>query len=663
MRRLLSCAITATLAGGFLVVDVVSLPGAGATEPRIQSFALASTLEPVPAGTDADAVGTTAEDGTDVGVEAPAEAPVATTEPTSEPTIGANPEATTEAPVPSGPAEASEDVAATAEDDSAAPTAVAEDVAPAAGDVLTTGTIETQDFTVAGITWDGGEQAPTAIEVRLREDDGWSEWVSLEPNDEGPDAGTEEFARASQVVGTDPVVTDGADAVEVRVTAEGGDAPAGLEVSVIDPGTSAGDATLQESTPLSGADAAVARPAIISRAAWGADESLRNCSASYSSGIKAAAVHHTAGSNSYTSGAAAGVVRGIYAYHTNSLGWCDIGYNFLVDKWGRIYEGRAGGMDKPVRGAHAGGFNDKTVGISMIGNYDLVGVPAAMQDAVARVAAWKLGNADIDPQGSTTLVSAGGSSARWPSGTTRTLPTVFAHRDVGYTACPGRYGMAIMPGVRATAAAMTVVQSYVTAVYVDMLKRMPDSTGMTTWSAKIVDNGGDATPMMRQFTSSTEYRNREINDAYQVAFGRDTDSKGLEHWRTKVARGEVQLEDIAVDLLVSAEFYNRSGGTTQGFVKNMYRTVMGREVDSAGLRTWSSVVESKGRRAAVLGIWDSYEATGIRVDALYQEFLKRGVDPTGRKTWTHQAQDRGDYYVRDRLVLSGEYRNKAVARF
>ncbi len=99
-------------------------------------------------------------------------------------------------------------------------------------------------------------------------------------------------------------------------------------------------------------------PKVISRAGWGADESQRGLEPSSYSTFKGTCVHHTAGSNNYTESQAPGIVRGIYAYHAQTLGWGDVGYNALVDKFGNIYEGRYGGLDKNIEGAHAGGFND-----------------------------------------------------------------------------------------------------------------------------------------------------------------------------------------------------------------------------------------------------------------------------------------------------------------
>jgi len=165
-----------------------------------------------------------------------------------------------------------------------------------------------------------------------------------------------------------------------------------------------------------------------------------------------AVVHHTAGSNAYGSPAeAAAQIRNDQRYHIESRGWCDIGYNFLVDKWGNIYEGRAGSLTSPVIGVHAGGFNTATVGIAMLGTFGSAAPPAAMTDAVARIAAWRLAAYAVDPRGSMTYTTGGGENSRYPGGGVVALPTVFGHRDVAYTECPGNQGWAALAAVRSIA--------------------------------------------------------------------------------------------------------------------------------------------------------------------------------------------------------------------
>src|SRR5690606_8922345 len=108
------------------------------------------------------------------------------------------------------------------------------------------------------------------------------------------------------------------------------------------------------------------RPAIITRKGWGADAKLRCDEDKMGRTIRGTVVHHTAGSNSYSKSASASIIRDIYAYHTKTLGWCDIGYNFLVDKYGQVFEGRWGGITKPIHGSHAADWNTDTMGISFM---------------------------------------------------------------------------------------------------------------------------------------------------------------------------------------------------------------------------------------------------------------------------------------------------------
>ncbi|MDK8450273.1 N-acetylmuramoyl-L-alanine amidase [Corynebacterium mastitidis] len=189
-------------------------------------------------------------------------------------------------------------------------------------------------------------------------------------------------------------------------------------------------------------------PEVVSRAGWGADESIRCQDPTVDDQVSALTIHHTAGSNNYTQAQAPGVVRGIYQYHAQTLGWCDIGYNALVDKFGTIYEGRYGGLNEAVQGAHAGGFNQNTWGISMMGNYETVTPPQATLEAVGRLAGWRAALAGFDPTGEDIHYSEGTSYTKYAYGTEVTLPNIFAHRDVGLTTCPGDAGYAQMDTIR-----------------------------------------------------------------------------------------------------------------------------------------------------------------------------------------------------------------------
>ncbi|MEZ0339500.1 N-acetylmuramoyl-L-alanine amidase [Mycobacterium sp. pV006] len=193
-------------------------------------------------------------------------------------------------------------------------------------------------------------------------------------------------------------------------------------------------------------------PHIIPRAGWGADESMRCGEPRYDSKIRAGVVHHTAGSNDYSPQDSAGIVRSIYEYHTRMLGWCDIAYNALVDKYGQVFEGRAGGMTRPVEGAHTGGFNHNTWGAAMLGNFDVEPPTPIQLRTTARLLGWVLGQSGVDPLGAVALPSEGGSFTKFPFGSSPTLPTIFTHRDVGATECPGAAAYAQMDMIREIAA-------------------------------------------------------------------------------------------------------------------------------------------------------------------------------------------------------------------
>ena len=308
-------------------------------------------------------------------------------------------------------------------------------------------------FAVAGVLWTTtGAPAQVVVQVRVREDGTWSDWLPLGVEG-GPDPQTAEARHAGTTLGTEPVASARGDAVQVRVDTGSAAAPRDLRLVTVDPGTSPADANLT-GTPGASAHGAVLAPTVITRAQWGADESLRtaDCTPSYSSTIKAGIVHHTTNTNTYSASDSAALVRGIYAYHVNGNGWCDLGYNVLVDRFGQTFEGRYGGLDRPVIGAHAGGFNTDTFGVAGIGDFTTSSPADPMLTAISRVLGWKLGLHARDPQGTTTLVSAGGPYTAYAAGTPVTIGTVSGHRDVDQTACPGDLLYPRLPSLRTAAA-------------------------------------------------------------------------------------------------------------------------------------------------------------------------------------------------------------------
>jgi SpoIID/LytB domain protein len=242
------------------------------------------------------------------------------------------------------------------------------------------------------------------------------------------------------------VLTDSADGVQVRIDTPSGEVPADTELTLLDNPVRPEDEVLAGSAPAASAQAAVNKPTIITRAQWGADESLRRGTTSYSDKVKVAFVHHVVSTNDYTRAQAAQQMRNVYSWFTEGIQVNDFGYNFMVDRFGRIYEGRAGGVDKAVIGAHTAGFNAETFAVSFLGNADTLNPDAASKekilDAMSDLIAWKFDLDDVNPLGTDVLTSAGPgpgqgtTSMYWP-GEKVTSKTIAGHGDIGSTSCPG----------------------------------------------------------------------------------------------------------------------------------------------------------------------------------------------------------------------------------
>ncbi|MFE2289093.1 peptidoglycan recognition protein [Streptomyces sp. NPDC059443] len=229
-------------------------------------------------------------------------------------------------------------------------------------------------------------------------------------------------------------------------------APLGAnEITSLNKADSTADAVLADSSLSAAARPFIGpRPRIVTRKGWGADESLRERGFVYTNTVKAAFVHHTASGNGYACKDAPAVLRSLYRYHVVSEGWRDIGYNFAVDKCGTVYEGRAGGVAKPVMGAHTMGFNTDSMGVAVIGTFTNTAPPKAAVDAVARLTAWKLGLFGADPRAKTTLRSGGGNL--YPKGSSVRLNVISGHRDGFATECPGRLLYGELPPTRVSSA-------------------------------------------------------------------------------------------------------------------------------------------------------------------------------------------------------------------
>jgi uncharacterized protein with LGFP repeats len=327
-------------------------------------------------------------------------------------------------------------------------------------------------FSMVALT--GEDLTGTSARVRAkRADDSWGPWYDAEPLD-SDGGGSTHGPR-----GTEPVFVGATTTVQIAVSRPAGapatppvskaasaEAPArphlGYRPATVEQPLAQNISAILIAPPQAPADtqwtpptAVIAPgqpPNVISRSQWGADESIRCGKTLYDDGIRAAVVHHTAEGNDYEPQDSAAIVRSIYAYHTRTLGWCDIAYNALVDRYGQVFEGRAGGIDRAVEGSHTGGFNRGTWGVAMIGNFDGEPPTPIQLRTVGRLLGWRLGLDHVDPRGTVMLASAGGPNTHFPAGAPATLPAIFSHRDVGATDCPGKTAYLLLDEIRDTAA-------------------------------------------------------------------------------------------------------------------------------------------------------------------------------------------------------------------
>jgi hypothetical protein len=325
----------------------------------------------------------------------------------------------------------------------------------------------TRPFSLIGATWTDPHAAlDGTVEVRTRSaaNGRWSDWRALdsdEPDPTEPGSG-DGPARGS----TDPLWAGPSDGVEARLASADGrtfPAPAGLRLDLINPDETAAETRTESAAtpapevataPRAAATVAYPRrpvPRLVTRAGWGANEAIVKHAPEYTGPVEVLFVHHTATGNGYSCGQSASIVRGIELYHVRSKGWNDIGYNFLVDKCGTLFEGRGGGVDKPVLGAHTLGFNSDSAAIAVIGDYTGRGAPARVRSVIAQVAAYKIGAYGNNPAGRVVLTSNG--SDRYSAGTRVALNRISGHRDTGRTACPGTALYGQLGGIRAVAGA------------------------------------------------------------------------------------------------------------------------------------------------------------------------------------------------------------------
>jgi len=305
-------------------------------------------------------------------------------------------------------------------------------------------------YDLIGLRWRGG--APR-VELRVwRARDGWSRWLAAPaagahgPDGPGAHASARERDPHARETGCEPVWAGGAEAFQLRIAGR----VHGLRAHFVDAGRPTRDARAVAARRAQGT--ASGAPPIIPRAAWADAASAPRVAPRYGE-VQLAFVHHTVTANDYAAEESPAIVRAICHYHRNTNGWNDIGYNFLVDRYGQVFEGRAGGIEAAVVGAQAQGYNSLSTGVANLGNFTSAPQTEVALDALAALIAWKLPLHGVPVTGAVTVRSGGGRLNRYPAGTPVTLQRIAGHGDADATACPGAALAAQLPTLRERVAA------------------------------------------------------------------------------------------------------------------------------------------------------------------------------------------------------------------
>jgi hypothetical protein len=564
---------------------------------------------------------------------------------------------------------------------------------PAPGATGWTTTIDLLPGTqMVALSWDGIGSGPDAhLSLRSRRAGAWTPWITPapDPNDQG--------GEGAGRVGTDVVWlgSEGADAVEVRI--DQGPLPS-LELlrmrfeegePVTDPAPAPEART---------ASRAAAKPTIRPRSEW-ASGGWKSGTSGCGSGptidpeLKHAVVHHTASTNSYTASQVPNLIDAIYQYHTASLGWCDIAYHFVVDKFGTIWQGRSGDIAKPVQGGHAKGFNRGSVGVTLLGQFEPTATPAsaqptsAMMDSAAKLLAWKLSLHGLDPNGSVTLTSAGNS--KYPSGRQVTLPVINYHRQSSDTACPGANVIAKMPALRdavtwymggsgpvdpppPTEPEPPVVdwtpfksaEDLVWRQYSDFRRDPGTYEDRKWWFTELKAGRTNRNALVAALIRSPWVEDRSLDSVrlYLTYFGRIPDSAGIRYWWSEVDKGR-NLRTVSARFSGSPEFKSTYGNLSdEQFVRLVYRNVLGREGTTADIEYWTGqITGKKDSRGGVMALFSKTKEykdrsrSVVEVILVHEVMLGRAIGAQSHMEWVARVQRDGIGSFIGTLFASQEY--------
>jgi hypothetical protein len=300
---------------------------------------------------------------------------------------------------------------------------------------------------VVGLGWRGPAGAKPRIRVR-RAGGEWGPWASAAAHGHGPE-GAAPDPRGERT--GEPLWIGGSRELQMRC----GQPLDGVLLHLV------GERTPALAQPGSTAALALAQPvlaagpgqpAIVARKAWAGGRCPPKVAPEYGA-VELAFVHHTENPNGYGAAEVPAMLRSIYAFHRFVNGWNDIGYNFVVDLYGRVFEARAGGIDEPVVGAHAGGYNLVSTGVAVLGSFAGVQISPAAKSTLERLIAWKLALHGTPVSGRVTVRTnpAGAGYSKFPAGSRISLPRIAGHRDADSTECPGDALYGELPAIRARA--------------------------------------------------------------------------------------------------------------------------------------------------------------------------------------------------------------------
>lgn len=302
-------------------------------------------------------------------------------------------------------------------------------------------------FSLVGIEWSA--PARVRIELRTRNAGGsWSGWAVASVLGHGPDRPGERPGQFGEPIWSGP-------AEYVQLRSSGAVRGVRLHFVAARPAPALAHAAQAMSLAQPILDAGPGQPQIIARSAWAQGHAHPTHVPVYGA-VKLAFVHHSAGTNGYSAGEVPSILQSIFDYHVYVRGFWDIAYNFAIDAYGRIWEARAGGIDLPLVGAHAGGYNNESTGMVVLGTFtDVVPSPAAI-GALEHLLAWKLSLHGLPALGRVTVEVDPYDAFYTPfaPGAHVSLPRIAGHRDGDLTDCPGNAFYARLPSIRPPVAAL-----------------------------------------------------------------------------------------------------------------------------------------------------------------------------------------------------------------